>query len=1000
MQQLPLLVRALWWRGTANTALLAVATLAIGAAAAGPLYLGAADDTVLHATLQAAGSGPDAITAASLGESYTGEAQAQSAIRLESLFPVHRLYGKGVLTVDVGVLGGNGDLVARPGVCQHLNFIAGHCATKSGEVETTAYAANAVHAKLGMPFQLPGGGPRDTFLLVGLIRPGNYTAPYWMGDDFFSQGGEEIGTFFTPLSTVTGLLAADTAQFPLRISSTTPWNLQALVNRVSAYGNAATTKLGLTITTGLFGVLDQYDLQATDMAAIVAVVDLELVLLTLLVLYSLVVRTAQARQREVALAKIRGFKWIYVLMVGIAEPLTVLCLALPLGIGLAWLGVNLISPVLLAGAPVVLFPLVVIAGLVGFGGGVFALAVAVRRILGGSLLDEVRGVEPNPPIAARALWDGVAAALALAGLVELVGSGVLAAGRPNPLALIAPALLGAAVAVVGVRALLLITRRAVRKTAGTRFVAGSLALRQVLRRPSALRQVLLMTVACSLICFAVETWSVAGTNRVVRADFREGAPRVLQVDTGPDVNLVNAVRAADPSGRYAMAVEELQSPGENLMAVDARRLSKVAFWPPGVSRAGVQTIARWLEGHLAPPLLLTGRAVQMTVALTGAVEPPPDLQFNLLDNGNNAGVADFGDLQSGVHQYFAPLPASCGDGCRVESLTPYWSPQSGGAQAATYALTVSAIEVLSHGAWQSIAPLVYHPDYWQPGASGAEVSTAPVGIQFGFDDEAGQDIAPSVVPAALPATLPGVATRASQPSDSTTASVLDFDGTPLTIHTAFVVTSLPSLGANGYLIDLSTALRAENNPLPNDTKYVWLARQTPLKVVRDLRRQGITIVSQSTPAAALRSSDHQGVALAYQFFLFTAAAAAALAIGAALLTVFLDARRRGYELAMLRVAAVDIRTLRRALVLEQLSVLLPGLLLGVAAGLVASGLALTSIPEFVSSSGGPPLQLGLPVWPVAAVALALACSLLLAAWVAAWGTLRMARFSLLRMDVR
>ncbi|MGC2207264.1 MAG: FtsX-like permease family protein [Candidatus Dormiibacterota bacterium] len=999
MQQLLLLLRAIWWRTAANTALLAVATLAIGAAAAGPLYLGTADDTVLHATLQAAGSGPDAITAGSPGESYTGENQAQAALRLESHYPVHRLYGSGVLTVDVGVLGGHGDLVARPGVCQHLNLIAGHCATKRGQVEATAYAANAVHARLGKLFQLPGASPPDTFLLVGLIGPDNYNAPYWMGDDFFSQGGGEIGTFFTPLSTVTGRLAADAAQFPLRISLTTPGNLQVLVNDVSAYDYAATTELGLTVTTGLFGTLDQYDLQATEMAAIVAVVDLELVLLTLLVLYSLVVRTAQARQREVALAKIHGFTWISVLMVGIGEPLAVLCIALPLGIGLAWLGVNLISPELLAGSPVLMFPLVVIAGLVGFGGGVFALVVAVRRILGGSLLDDVRGLEPRPRQAARAVWDGVAVALALAGLVELVGSGVLAAGRPNPVALFAPALLGTAVGVVGVRGLLLITRPAVRRTAGTRFVAVGLALRQVLRRASAVRQVLLMTVACTLICFAVETWLVAGTNRAIRADFREGAPRVLQVDTGPNLNLVDAVRAADPSGRYAMAVEELQSPGEDLLAVDARRLAAVAFWPPGVSRARVQGIARWLEGHLAPPLLLTGSAVRMTVAVTGTVEPPPDLQFDLLDNSNNAGVADFGYLRSGVHRYFSPLPASCVDGCRVESLTPYWSPQSGGPQAATYALTVSAIQVLSRSTWLNLGPLVYHPDYWQPGASGAEISRAPVGIEFGFHDAAGQDIVPSVVSAALPATLPGVATRSSRPPDSTTASVLDFDGTPLTIHTAFVVTSLPSLGANGYLIDLSTALRAENNPFSNAIEYVWLARQAPLKVVRALRRQGITIVAQSTPAAAIRSSDRQGVALAYQFFLFTAVAAAALAIATALLTVFLDARRRGYELAMLRVAAIDIRTLRRALVLEQLSVLLPGLLLGIAAGFMASRLALASIPEFVSSRGGPPLQLSLPIWPVAALALALATSLLLAAWVAAWGTLRMARFSVLRMDV-
>jgi ABC-type antimicrobial peptide transport system permease subunit len=116
--------------------------------------------------------------------------------------------------------------------------------------------------------------------------------------------------------------------------------------------------------------------------------------------------------------------------------------------------------------------------------------------------------------------------------------------------------------------------------------------------------------------------------------------------------------------------------------------------------------------------------------------------------------------------------------------------------------------------------------------------------------------------------------------------------------------------------------------------------------------------------------------------------------------VFLDARRRGYELAMLRVAAVDSRTLRRALVLEQLTVLLPGLGLGLVAGLVTSLLALGSIPEFVSSGGDPPLQLGLPLLPLAALTVVLATSLLLAAWVAARGTFRMARFSLLRMDVR
>ena len=119
----------------------------------------------------------------------------------------------------------------------------------------------------------------------------------------------------------------------------------------------------------------------------------------------------------------------------------------------------------------------------------------------------------------------------------------------------------------------------------------------------------------------------------------------------------------------------------------------------------------------------------------------------------------------------------------------------------------------------------------------------------------------------------------------------------------------------------------------------------------------------------------------------------------ALVTVFLDARRRAYELTMLRVAAVDGRTLRRAQLLEQLAALLPGLVLGLATGLVATVLVLGSIPEFVSSRGEPPLQLGLPFLPFAMLAAALTISVLLAAALGAWGIFRMARYSVIRMEV-
>ena len=71
-------------------------------------------------------------------------------------------------------------------------------------------------------------------------------------------------------------------------------------------------------------------------------------------------------------------------------------------------------------------------------------------------------------------------------------------------------------------------------------------------------------------------------------------------------------------------------------------------------------------------------------------------------------------------------------------------------------------------------------------------------------------------------------------------------------------------------------------------------------------------------------------------------------------------RRRGYELAALEAVGISPRTLRRATAAEQGSVFGIGLLVGLAAGLIGSWLALPSTPVFVDTSTGPPLVLGLP----------------------------------------
>jgi ABC-type antimicrobial peptide transport system permease subunit len=135
------------------------------------------------------------------------------------------------------------------------------------------------------------------------------------------------------------------------------------------------------------------------------------------------------------------------------------------------------------------------------------------------------------------------------------------------------------------------------------------------------------------------------------------------------------------------------------------------------------------------------------------------------------------------------------------------------------------------------------------------------------------------------------------------------------------------------------------------------------------------------------------------FFLFAAAAAAVLAVGSSVLALTLSSRQRAYEAAMLTVAGISRRSLFRALVGEQLLVLIPGAVLGMAAGLFAAVVALPSVPEFVSNAGGPPLQLGLPVVPALALFASLLTLLVLAALSAAKTTMRLVTVDRLRMEI-
>ena len=90
-------------------------------------------------------------------------------------------------------------------------------------------------------------------------------------------------------------------------------------------------------------------------------------------------------------------------------------------------------------------------------------------------------------------------------------------------------------------------------------------------------------------------------------------------------------------------------------------------------------------------------------------------------------------------------------------------------------------------------------------------------------------------------------------------------------------------------------------------------------------------------------------------FLAAALAAALLAGGAAVLSLYQAGRRRRLEYAALLAGRVPRGSLRSSVLIEQAVVLGFGILTGVAAGVVSAALVLRNLPEFASPPASPPL---------------------------------------------
>jgi putative ABC transport system permease protein len=1000
-----LLVSGLRWRAASSVVMFGVAVVGVAAGAFGLIYLHSADQAILDTTL--AGAAPGA-----LGLTLEPAQRPGSPGQLDAA--LHRVprparpatwFGTPIVTSEAGLtVTADGQpylvgLVARSGSCTHLVIVAGSCASHNGAVvlstRSAALLGVALHGSLSAEFTDSARTVRLT--VAGLYAPTNAAQPYWWGSNYFPFGTgtsarPTLDDAFTTARTIQADAPANLVfnqmQVPFVGRPLPVDSVATLKGALARYQRTVAVNPGVLATTDIGRYLSHAATAEHVAGSVIVVVVLEMVLLVTVVLYFVASRTAAERGSDVRLALVKGFRTRSTVALSLAEPLAMVAAATPVGLLVAWVAGDACAAALFGagvGASVTL--LAVGAALGGWLAGTVAVVLANRRVVADSELDVAEQLSRRGR-GVRTVVETTAVAVAGAAFVELAVVGVSAtspSSGADPLSALAPGLSALALGVLGARILPGALGAIGRATTTLRSVAWTLATRRVARQPEFTAQIVVLSMAAALAVFAMSGWWISARNRTVQDSYAVGASRVLTVSVRPGVDFLSAVRAADPAGHAAMAaVVERASDGTTL-AVDAGRMNGVVSWPAGVGAGGLEAVARHLvPTGLAPPVELSGAAVELKVDSTGSVQPPPQLSLGLFDVAyQTAQQVPLGALVPGNATYAASLAGLCPLRCRLADIALTWNPsplQSTGA--ASIGLDVTGLSQLVGTAWQPLPAHLDQAGRWANPTGGATLSSSSAGLDAAVvldPSGASVDIAPDDVPTAIPAVVTS-SVAGLNPGGARALSIVGLDGATVTARSVGVVPALPRVGATAVLVDLATAQRLLSGPFVDTTTEVWLSASAPKDIVSRLAEQGVTVVGVDDLHMRLRATAHGGVELAYRLFFIAGIVAGAMGVGATGFGVVVGARRRQGELAAMAWVGVPPRSLRRSLWAEEALATGAGLLLGTAAGLVAAAVALGSVPEFVSLGPGPPLEMGLPAGVVAAVVAGLVAALALAVW--------------------
>jgi len=1028
LPSLTLALRALWFRRGVSLAVLLVAVVTVAAAAAGPLYLRAGGESVLRDALSA--PPPDVTGLDVIVMGGTQDPVLEHARTAVAVSGVPRGYPRQILSLQValkvrgtpGFNDGQTRLMWRDGACGHLRIVAGRCPTGAQDVLVSQRTQQATGRRLGQAFTGCTTAPLGAAMCrvsgaePPLVIRGVYALPgpdaYWFNQPYFNAQpglGDGPDTLDTSFVSRAGINATGAAPELTELQADVQLVLDPTLLRLDGEARLRAQLAGFAaaldrqpyhpaVLTGLPQVLDRADRDRAELSRSVLVVTLQLVGLAFVVLRLVVADASEARAGEVALAKLRGYRALPTLALGLLEPLLLLLLAVPVGLLVADAAVQLLSAtVLVPGTPVVLRLPSVLTAAAAFAGGVLAAFLAGRRVLTRAVLEQWRRtgeVGPNRTTAVVEVLVGVASAVVL---VIVVASGALRAGAHGALALFVPLLMVVVVALLGVPLLPAACRALVRRTRGSRRLGAFLAVRTVARRPAGLRLAALLAVAVGLATFAVDGSLVSGGNRGERAATDVGAPTVLLVRTQGAADLRRVVRQVDPQGRWAMAAERWLPFGGlrgTVLAVDSDALPRVAHWRADFADQPLGQVAAGIGRSAPPPVHITAEEIGLDVTTVQPPAQPAELHV-LLTRGSQQVSAPLGRLRPGSSRYTARV-SGCSGGCTLTGVAVGLVQAPSSEPALPVALRLTGVVERSGAVWRAVPfDLALAGGWHQQPAQGS--TTSSVGAQASAVDwrfAVGGNQTAVLLHSALAWPL-HVAPGQDVFEHPDRPSVSNFTGPPVPVTAEPTVRVVPQQGREATLVDLDAVRLAVPRFEEFAEQQVWLSDGAPADATQRLRAAGLQVVEVRTTAARRSLLDRTAPALGLELFAYAGVLAALLAAAATAVALYLSGRRRAFEMAAMLAVGVPRRSLLVAAATEQLLVLGTALVLGGLGGLGAATLVLPAVPE-LPDPGPPDLRYAPHVGGLVLFLAGLAVVVLITAVSAALGLLRQARPGVLR----